>query len=328
MATNEPILLRSERLAVEISRPGVAYAGTRFDWSGFVTQVSLDGQHTFCVPEDYTPGKGTGGIGICNEFGIDLPIGYTDSSPGECFPKLGIGLLTRLDKPDYSFWYPHKIVESFPIDIEAGTDTVTFTVQPVDCRGYAARLTKRLSVRQNDLYIAYTLQNTGDHLIHTNEYVHNFIGIDKHDLGPAYSLHFQHPVNYEDVMPLYLSQIPGWIKRLLPFMVEPLAQRLMDSRYANLNVTGSQMSWHETPQTPFYCRLATFDRSDLPQWELRHEPSGVTMREYVDFKPTRIAVWGTTHVISVEVFVDIHLAPGEEQRWNRHFQFLSGEDEA
>src|SRR5512135_3483133 len=102
MPENNAIQLHSDRLEVEISQPGAAYSGTRFDWSGFVTQVTLDGKHTYCIPESLVPGEGSGGIGLCNEFGIDSPVGFDETKPGDLFPKIGIGLLTRLDKPDYS----------------------------------------------------------------------------------------------------------------------------------------------------------------------------------------------------------------------------------
>ncbi len=288
------IQLHSSRLAVEISQPGAAYTGTRFDWSGFVTQVTLDNLHTFCVPEDYDPGKGTGGIGLCSEFGIDQPIGYDNAKPGETFPKLGVGLLTRLDKPEYSFWYPHKIAENFPIQVTQTGQTATFITQPVPCGGYAARLTKRLTVTDNCLSIAYELENTGEQPIHTNEYVHNFVGIDQKTFGPDYQLNFPY---------------------------EPLIESPSEMN-AILSTAGHSLRQKETPHHPFYARLVGFSQGDQPQWELVHQPSGVAMRETVDFLPTRVAVWGTTHVISVEVFIDLAIRPGETKRWQRTYEFL------
>ena len=46
------------------------------------------------------------------------------------------------------------------------------------------------------------------------------------------------------------------------------------------------------------------------------------MREFDDFCPTRLAVWGTRHVISAEVFVDIDLASGETMDWTRRYEFF------
>jgi len=295
MTTSSTIKLRSDRLEVEIAQPGSAYSGTRFDWSGFVTQVTLDGRHTFCVPEDYTPGKGTGGIGLCNEFGIDMPVGFDGTQPGDCFPKLGIGLLTRLDKPDYSFWYPHQIAQPFPIQVDSAPDSATFTVHPVDCRGYAARLEKTLSVSANHLTIHYTLENTGSRPIQTNEYVHNFVGINKQNIGTEYRLVFPEPVELESGFTL---------------------------NSGILSIQNNGLTLRSVPETPFYVRLVNISAIDLPQWTLVHSPSGVSMSESVNFLPSRIAIWGTTHVVSVEVFHDIHLAPGESTRWQRQYHFI------
>jgi hypothetical protein len=78
--------------------PKCARQGTRFDWTGFITQVTLDGRHTFYSRETIGDQSTTGGIGLCNEFGNELSIGYTDAKPGENFSKLGIGLRTRTDE--------------------------------------------------------------------------------------------------------------------------------------------------------------------------------------------------------------------------------------
>ena len=51
------------------------------------------------------------------------PIGYADAQPGEPFPKLGIGLLEKLDESPYSFLKPYKVVERFPSDPTETADT-------------------------------------------------------------------------------------------------------------------------------------------------------------------------------------------------------------
>lgn len=328
MNIEQPIMLQSDRLTVEISQPGVAYHGTRFDWSGFITQVTLDGQHTFCVPEDYTPGKGTGGIGICNEFGIDQPIGYDEAKPGECFPKLGIGLLTRLDSPTYSFWNPHQISQPFPIEINASKKQVIFTVHPIECRGYAARLTKQISVENNRMMIQYELENTGEKSILTNEYVHNFIGINQRPIGPDYTLRFPQKIAFEDITPMVRNQLPQWIRRFLPFFADTAARKYIQKQVSILNVNDRELSWHRTPTTPFYCRLTNLQQLREPSegefctmWELHHSDDGLFMSEKVNFPPERIALWGTTHVVSVEVFKKIELLPGDKDTWARQYEF-------
>lgn len=291
-----PIILRSARLAVEVAAPGSVYAGTRFDWTGFVTQVTLDGQHTFCMPESLVPGQGSGGIGLCGEFGIDKAIGYDAASPGEAFPKLGIGLLKRPDAEPYNFFRPYEIIQTFPIRVEAAEVEAQFVTDPLDCGGYAARLTKKLRVNDNWLEMAYRLDNVGSKVIDTNEYCHNFMGIDQQPIGPDYRLRFPYQVELE--LPPYMPPQPI------------------------LNVSGNDLALNDAPQRPFYCRPLGFFQAGEPQWELLHLPSGVGLRECDDFAPARVAVWGTAHVISAEVFVNIHLQPGETLTWMRRYVFF------
>ncbi len=306
------IVLRSDRLRVDIARPGRAYRGTRFDWTSFITQVTLDANesappgrggpfsrgHTFCVEESFVPGRGTGGIGLCNEFGIETPIGYDDAQPGETFPKLGIGLLVRPDGAPYNFFRPYEVAQLFPTQIKASESQVTFTVEPLDCRGYAARVVKTVSVEANTLSIAYTVENVGEKPIVTREYCHNFMGINGAPMGPNYVLRVPYEID--------LEPMPEQAERMLE----------------DLEIEESTLRVRKTPQHPFYCRLQGFSRTDAPQWELVHTPSGLTTREYDDFAPVRVAVWGESHVISAEVFVDIDIRPSEVQHWTRRYEFL------
>ena len=74
-------------------------------------------------------------------------------------------------------------------------------------------------------------------------------------------------------------------------------------------------------------RTVGFTNTDLPQWELAYLPLGIAMREYNDFSPARVAIWGVTHVISVEVFIAIDLLPGQAMQWSRRYEFLEIADE-
>jgi hypothetical protein len=315
-----PIIIQSPRLTVEIASPGTVYNRTRFDWTAFITQITLDRQHTFCVPEDYDPAKGTGGIGLCNEFGIEAPIGYDDAQVGESFPKLGIGLLKKPDDGPYNFFRPHEIVEKFPISVKAQADRVRFVVEPLPCRGYEARLTKTVQVQDNQLEIAYHLENTGTQVIATHEYCHNFVGIDQQPVGPDYTLHFPYAIQFHDDIAAMRQNVPPPLRSLPHEEIDQRIREYIQGSRAILNVQGQTLSLHATPERPFYCRPAGFSLTEQPQWELTHT-SGVNMREYDSFSPWRVAVWGVAHVISAEIFVDIRLEPGQKQEWTRRYEF-------
>lgn len=316
-----PVVIRSNRLTAEIAAPGTVYSRTRFDWTGFIIQVTLDGEHTFCGPEDENPAVGTGGIGICNEFGIEKAVGYNDALPGQEFPKLGIGLLTRPDNEPYNFFRPYEIARLFPIHVEAAPQQVRFTVDPLDCRGYAVRETKTIQVDENCLQIEYLLKNTGSQPIATHEYCHNFIAIDRQPLGPEYSLRFPYPVNFEEIHETYRGFLPPLLRRITPgFILKSLVKRQLNQDV--LQVNGQQIRWKFTPQKPFYSRPLGFTQTSQPQWEIIHEPSGVGVREYDSFAPERIAIWGTGRVVSAEIFNSINLSPGQSQSWTRRYEFF------
>ncbi len=313
----KPICLNSRRLSVEVAQPGTIYQGTRFDWTGFVTQVVLDGKHTFCIPESLTPGQGTGGIGICNEFGIDIGTGYAEAGEADSFPKFGVGLLRRGPKEKYSFWDPRPIVQPFSIEMSSTETSVTFTIEPVDCMGYAARQTKTLTVLENQLEIAYRMENTGSKPIKTNEYVHNFVAIDDLRLGPDYQVTFPYEVTLEKTQ----APVVGMMKLLPGFLRARIDKAYAEKSIEPLEMQGNSIRVKQMPQRSFYCRTVGYERSEQPQWELRHLSSGVSMREYDDFAPCRVAMWGEAHVISVEVFVEIDLQPGQAMSWKRRFEF-------
>ena len=318
----QSIMLHSQRLKVEIARPGEVYRGTRFDWAGFISQVTLDDKHTFCVPESYQPGEGTGGVGLCNEFGNDLAIVYDEAQPGEPFPKPGIGLLIRPDASPYNFFRPHEIAQLFPIRVEERPEEAVFITDPLDCRGYAFRLTKNIKVNDNQLEIAYKLVNTGAKPLATNEYCHNFLGINQQLLGPEYRLRLPYKIKLEPPPRDMHKLAPASLRRLLPrFILQKIVEGMLKRMQKNLAISGNELFCRDKPQGAFYCRLQGFQPSDKPQWELVYLPSGVSVSERDYFPPMRVVVWGTTHVISAEVYIAIYLEPGETKTWTRSYVF-------
>ena len=107
---NRTIELNNGRLSVRISYPGEVYRGSRFDWNGFITQVTLDDRYTFCVPEALTPGVGSGGQGFCGEFGIEEAIGYDETCVDNYFIKIGVGNLKKTDDRPYDFFRNYPVV--------------------------------------------------------------------------------------------------------------------------------------------------------------------------------------------------------------------------
>jgi hypothetical protein len=168
------------------------------------------------------------------------------------------------------------------------------SVEPLDCRGYAARLVKTIRIRENRLKIVYVLENTGQKSIVTHEYIHNFVGIDHQPIGPDYRLRFPYPLHLDEQASVGLD---------------------------GLAIQGSEITFTQ-PLKGLYLRPQGFTRSDTPQWEMLLQASGVGLHEIDDFMPMRVAVWGTFHVLSPEIFVGLSLPPGATQSWTRRFEFF------
>ena len=96
--------ISSARLEIKIPLPGESPNDTcRFDRSGFISSIVLDGKHSFCATEPTNLAHpSSGGVGLCNEFKFD--IACDEANIGEMFPKFGIGLFVKPDEKPFCFF--------------------------------------------------------------------------------------------------------------------------------------------------------------------------------------------------------------------------------
>jgi len=287
------IEIKSQRLSVTMQYPGTYYKGSRFDWTGFITDVILDGKHSFCTDESSVPGVGTGGRGLCNEFGIEEPVGYDEAKVGEKFTKIGIGLLEKDNLEKYAFDKPYKI-SPFDFEVDIKPDKAVFISEPCLCNGYAVRLIKDVSVKENFLTIKYTLENTGQKTIETTEYVHNFINIDKAGIGPHMNLSFSFDLEGDCIF---------------------------DGDNV-LNISKREIEWDRIPNGVFYFKLEGLKEKSC-WWMLENKITGTGIKEIDDFPVTKVALWGTECVVSPEIFINLSVEPGKTQTWTRTYEFFS-----
>lgn len=282
--------LKSERLQAETGW-GVSYRGTRFDWSGFTTQITLDNSFTFCRKESLIPGQGTGGEGLCNEFDINGPENYAAAEAGGSFLKIGVGVLKKPDASAYGFTKPYEAVPVVP-EVSAASNKIVFKMLSPSINGYGYLLEKTLSVAGNALEITYRLRNTGEKAFVTEEYTHNFFGISNKPIGPDYTLDFKG--SYD------------WQPKVGDFILQD-----------------GTVSWPATPEEAFYAQLNNSVSFKECRWELRNNAIGAGIRELGDFPVVRAALWGTGHVVSPEIFAVIALKPDEEKSWCRRYEFFT-----
>lgn len=282
-------VLKNNRLKVEIAAPKEVYNGSRFDWTGFITQITLDDAVTFCVPERLEKGAGTGGMGLSNEFGIDQPLGYDKIKAEQQFPKIGVGLLTKPDEKDYDFFY-HYDVTPAEFQVSQTSSSLTMDAEAHSDNGYGFHLTKAISLLEDQVVIHYTLKNTGDVAFKTNEYAHNFIGMNHETVNENYQL-------------------------TLPKMNQ------LNVAVGTMKQTNKEVTWPVVPDGDFYAQIDMNEENASYNWELYHKELKAGVRDLTCFTPEKMALWGRDHVVSPEVFIAIALSPGETKTWERRYQF-------
>jgi len=284
--------IKSDRLTVLLHDVGEIYTRSRFDWTGIASQVTLDALHTFCVPESFTPGEGSGGDGLCSEFGRHHGLAYPETPVGERFSRPGIGLLRKESRAGFNAFHDYDTIP-FPVEVEKRPDRVRYMTEPMPLGGFAFRTVKDVIAEGNTLTYTVTMTNVGEKWIYTEEYAHNFLRIDEHPIGEEYELEVDYPIRMEENPNLYLAGPNENILRL---------------RARN-------------PESGFYFDTLTPEGANSHKWTLRHIPSGVSVAEENDFRPYYVAVWGIEHVISPEILVPIRILPGQSQAWRRKYTF-------
>lgn len=289
------IRIHSDQLSVQIQEPGSSYQRSRFDWGGICQQITLagaaDSGPTFCSQEATIDDPGTEGVGLTDEFGITTPIGYEQVEVGGWFPKIGVGFLQKVNAEPYDFFcdYPLRPV---PIHVENEADhQVSFVQESELFNGWGWRLRKTYRVAEARLTIDYTLENTGEKAIITEQYNHNFVAIDAQTIGPDYQLQTSFPMNFEVVD-------------------------------GGIEFAGDTLHLTEVP--PQYIYAAQSDCTGLQNvaWTLLHQPSGHGLRVRENFRLHKFALWAKDYVISPECFIAIKLPPGETQTWQREYTFF------
>lgn len=152
------------------------------------TDVSLNNDRLsvqISYPEALIPGKGCGGQGLCGEFGIDEAIGYSETSIGDYFLKIGVGHLKKIDNKPYDFFKYYPVIPIIS-SVTVTSDKVLFQAKSTINDGYSYEYTKKIKIEGSFLIIYYSLKNTGSRKMETTEYCHNFIGINNNVVSSSY----------------------------------------------------------------------------------------------------------------------------------------------
>lgn len=294
--------MHSKRLNVGIELPGEVYQGCRFDWSSQVVSLELDGRFQFAsseVPSDH-PKFLTSGRGLSCEFGIRTPIGFGDTRIDQWFPKIGFGYLKRdsLGSYDFTYPYPDRINQNYSYtQSESELTIISSSSQSLES-SFQWVLQRTWRVMDNFLVCESRLENHGTLSLVTDEYCHNFIMLDNQTLGREYEITFN-------------------------FHENPKAQQVHDGSHC---LHGAEPKLVKLPEADFYLGKLLNHPIDGGSWSINHTSSGLGMSETLVGTCIRCDLWGRSHVISPELFVQLSIAPGKSYTWTRTFEFRNQQD--
>ncbi len=291
-----PHLLKNKDLILQVDLPEEGYTFSRFDWTGKISKVTYKNVDISGREKPDGRDQDLFGRGFYNEFGIDTALGFEETEKGDWFHKIGIGLLKK-DSSEYMF---HKMYQIRPAHFKSKGDSgkIVMTCTSEAVNGYSYVLEKEIRLEESGFSINYKLRNTGEKKISTQEYVHNFLAIDKNLIGPEYVLRF-------------------------PFEIKPQKFGETVNSEGLVEIGSESVKFSDIPNEQFFFSNLSGDEKVMASWELIHLKSKVGIRETGSFDTQKINLWGWRHVISPELFVNININPGQSNEWSRNYEIFS-----
>ncbi len=287
-----PEILKNENLEIQIDLPFENYSMTRFDWTGKIVDVKFQGIRLAGIERTDSVIANHFGRGFYNEFGINTALGYEEAQIGGWFHKIGVGLLKK-DDSNYIFNKPYEIK---PAEFKTVSERnkIIIVCKSNAINGYSYLLKKEIELHKTGFSIKYSLENTGEKDIRTDEYVHNFVAINQDPIGANYILNF----------PFQLDS-KGFDETVNP------------ERKVNFEPNGVRFSG--TPKQDFFFSNITGGAMIKAEWELLNLQCKIGIRETGSFQTNKVNLWGWGHVVSPELFYKINLKPGKAVEWSRNY---------
>ena len=286
-------IIKNNTLEVAIDFPLENYKGSRFDWSGKISSVKFKSLPLTTIEDTGSKDVNFLGKGLYNEFGIASPIGFEETPMGGWFHKIGVGLLKKEHK-DYLFHRNH-LIKPASFDVNYENQKIIIICKSENVNGYSYILKKEITVSENNFIIDYSLHNTGEKRIITDEYVHNFMAINNTLIGKDYELKFPFPLN--------------------PSLFDETVNSENKVEIGLYNIT-----FNKTPEKQFFFSNLTGGKELQAEWILTNLKANVGIKEIGSFKTEKINVWGWKHVISPELFFKISVDPKKTIEWARKFE--------
>jgi hypothetical protein len=164
--------------------------------------------------------------------------------------------------------------------------------------GYAYVLKKEIELSENGFMIRYYLENTGDKVIQTDEYTHNFVSINRELIGSNYILKF-------------------------PFQLQPKLFGAAVNPGQKADIGQKDITFNSPPKEQFFFSNLSGDETIDGVWELINLESKIAIRERGSFQTNKVNLWGWKHVISPELFFKVCVYPEQSTEWSRTYNIYN-----
>lgn len=292
-----PVILKNKHLELLIDLPLENYLFSRFDWTGKISKATYNNIEVTSIERTDTDNIKGIGQGFYNEFGIDSPMGFNETPIGDWFHKIGVGLLKK-ESNTYEFLKTYPI-KPCHFKTERSTNKITITCTSDSVIGYAYVLIKTIELFESSFKISYKLQNTGTKIIETDEYSHNFIGMNKEAINRDYILSFP---SFKIKPGLFIESI---------------------NKEEKVDIEQHAFKFNNTPKYPFFFSNISGNEMVKATWNLINLKHNIGINETGSFKTNKINLWGWTHVISPELFYHVFVAPNKTILWSRTYEFYT-----
>ena len=286
-------ILKNKNLEIQIDLPAENYNFSRFDWTGNIVSVKFKNIQLASTESITYENEMQNGKGFYNEFGIDTALGFNEAVIGDWFHKIGVGLLKK-DNEEYIFNRNYEIKPA-DFEIKYTSNTILIICKSEFNNGYSYVLKKEIKLEKHGFTINYDLENTGEKEIITDEYVHNFIAINKELIGRNYVLKF-------------------------PFKLMPAFFLETVNPEQKVTIGQTDVTFNDSPKEQFFFSNLNGSKNVKPQWELKNLESKISISETGSFNTNKVNLWGWKHVISPELFIDVSIKPGQNANWTRTYK--------
>lgn len=292
------------------------YRGTRFDWSGVISDLQYAG-HNYYPPwfermdakvrdfiydgPNIVAGPCSAITGVPEEFSTDRKgLGYDEAKAGGTFIKIGVGVLRKPDDSPYSPYRLYEIVDGGKWTVKKSGDSVEFTQQisdPATGFAYIYRKTVALAKDKPQMVLGHSLKNTGKKAIQSTVYNHNFLYLDRQPPGPDFEITFPFQIQATPPPDRALAEIRG-------------NRFLFTKTLAGEDRVATAIGGHSSRAKDYDIRV-------------ENRKLGAGVRITGDRPLLRTFLWTIRAPLSIEPYLEMNIAPGEEFTWNLTYDYYT-----